>query len=99
MHLDIMSLLQRIDNPTKYASNIQQAEIHHAHTGKLPEMSAVIASFQTTYPAVLAGPKEAHEQAHPFNAMKTSKAWDGGDGQMGTLPCIKQTMLMRVESL
>ena len=97
--VDIMSLLQRIDNPTKYASDIQQAEIHHARRGKLPEMPAVIASFQTTYPAVLAGPKEAHEQAHPFNAMKTSEAWDGGDGQTGTLPCIEQTMPMRVESL
>ena len=92
MNVDLMSLLQRIEDPTKYAQDIQQAEIHHARTGKLPEMSAVIASSQTMYPTILAGPKESHEQAHPFKAMKTSEAWDGGDGQTGTLPCIEQTM-------
>ncbi|KAL7468880.1 hypothetical protein ACHAXS_009126 [Conticribra weissflogii] len=97
--VDIMSLLQRIDNPVRYAEEIQSLEVHATRVNRTPEQSAVVASFMTEIPPILAGPKESHEQRNLFNAMKTFDMWDAGDGVVGTLNRINQTLSMRIESI
>ena len=96
---DIVSLLQVVDDPCKYAEDVQQQEVHYARVKRLPEQSIIVSSFQTEIPPVLAGPKESHEQAHLFNAMKTYDLWDRGDGVTGALNRINQTLQMKEASL
>ena len=91
--VDIMSLLQRIDDPCKYSEDIQQLEIHAHKISRLPEQSAVVASFQTKLPPSLEGPKESRgEQSLPFGTMPSYDHWDPGDGQTGPKSLVNQTM-------
>lgn len=94
-----MSLLQRIDDPCKYSEDIQQLEIHAHKINRLPEQSAVVASFQTELPPSLEGPKESRERSKPFGAMPSYDHWDPGDGQTGPMNRINQTMDMRNQSI
>lgn len=96
---DIISLLQVVEDPCKYAEEVQKQEVHYSRVKRLPEQSVIVASFQTEIPPVLAGPKESHEQAHLFNAMKTYELWDSGDGVTGALNRINQTLQMKEASL
>jgi hypothetical protein len=78
----LMYALQLVTDLVVRQEDVQRDEIHQARTGRNSMQTTMVASFNTTYPPALEGPKEAavRDTKYKFNAMQSYHMWSPQDG-------------------
>ena len=70
-----------------------------SRTGMIPQQLMVVASFSSSYPAVLVGPTAERDRSKDFSDMKTFEEWDKEDPQHSLLITLTKSMCDEVTAL
>ena len=95
----LMGLMDSVTDSVVCQSKVDDQMLMGARTNLTPKQSRIVASFSTTYPAILTGPKAGRSQGHDFCALKTFKDWDFRDCQKGLAFTLTKSMWIEALAL
>ena len=98
--MDLNSLLQCVKGRCTTQEECERRDIHSAKVKRLPEQTAYIASFATTYPQVFgATTAETNLDRDPLKLIKITCDWDQHNGEDVLIPFISDSLDDQVGTL